>query len=605
MLTVLSTMSMSSRTTSLLRPSRARSLALPLLSLLLVLPALALPLSAQNGMPGDDPAGVPGVPGDCVVACDGVLQMLLAPCVLADGTVDQECAEKATIHFDFQACVADCEAQNGGGDPEVLACQGGCYDAYASSFEDCAAPDGTVDPECLAAHDIAFVECFVACGDVPWLPDLATCAPACTSAYEAGLAACRSGGALDPACFDVEREAYNSCLGACGLFLLPVQDLCIRGCEKAFYAALAGCGGMAGANGIVDPAQPGEPGDPGDEECVAAAQRAFDGCLTGCGVTIPDELRCAGECDQALQVRLAGCEMDPACERAALDEYTMCLNGCGIIVPPIPEPDPCVSACDLNYQDAVGRCIDPAAGVVDGECLLGADSEYLSCLESCGVILPEPPNGDPTCTRPCEIAYQQALEGCYSVEPDGMAMGDEACIAAADSAYLLCLEGCGAAPGPLPGDPGLPGGECDQACGAEVLGALFDCAAEGGGMVGTDCLLAVGDAFNACLAACSEQAGERVLGAVGRAGSGLFLRGDADLNGTLQITDPIRTLSYLFLGGVAPACEDAADSDDSGGINISDATVVLNYLFLGGGALPAPSGAPGTDPTPDDLGCSR
>lgn len=85
----------------------------------------------------------------------------------------------------------------------------------------------------------------------------------------------------------------------------------------------------------------------------------------------------------------------------------------------------------------------------------------------------------------------------------------------------------------------------------------------------------------------------------------LFIRGDANRNGALEIADSIQTFSYLFLGGPAPACEDAADANDSGGIDISDGIYVLVYLFSGGPAPPSPYPVPGVDPTEDPLGCSE
>jgi len=63
---------------------------------------------------------------------------------------------------------------------------------------------------------------------------------------------------------------------------------------------------------------------------------------------------------------------------------------------------------------------------------------------------------------------------------------------------------------------------------------------------------------------------------------GLFRRGDADGNGTAEITDPIVVLNYLFQGGATPRCLDAADADDNGAIEITDPIKVLNFLFLAG-----------------------
>ena len=82
-----------------------------------------------------------------------------------------------------------------------------------------------------------------------------------------------------------------------------------------------------------------------------------------------------------------------------------------------------------------------------------------------------------------------------------------------------------------------------------------------------------------------------------------FLRGDSNGDLNLDIADPVHTLTFLFLGGPEPECKDAADSDDDGSILISDAVVALSFLFLGGTALPPPTGAPGVDPTVDELSC--
>ena len=84
-----------------------------------------------------------------------------------------------------------------------------------------------------------------------------------------------------------------------------------------------------------------------------------------------------------------------------------------------------------------------------------------------------------------------------------------------------------------------------------------------------------------------------------------FLRGDANFDLAVNISDAIFTLSYLFLGGPAPSCEDAADADDSGKLALTDAVFTLNYLFRSSGLEP-PSPGPiqrGTDPTADGLTC--
>lgn len=64
-------------------------------------------------------------------------------------------------------------------------------------------------------------------------------------------------------------------------------------------------------------------------------------------------------------------------------------------------------------------------------------------------------------------------------------------------------------------------------------------------------------------------------------GCGRFRRGDADSNGKVDLTDAVFTLLYLFQGGQAPACLDAADFNDDADVEITDPILILNFLFLG------------------------
>ncbi|MBI4602295.1 MAG: hypothetical protein HY721_10075, partial [Planctomycetes bacterium] len=82
-----------------------------------------------------------------------------------------------------------------------------------------------------------------------------------------------------------------------------------------------------------------------------------------------------------------------------------------------------------------------------------------------------------------------------------------------------------------------------------------------------------------------------------------FVRGDASADGQVNITDPIFVLGYLFLGGAAPSCLDAADTDDNGQLQVTDAVRVLSYLFLGGPEPASPWASCGLDPTPESLTC--
>jgi len=85
----------------------------------------------------------------------------------------------------------------------------------------------------------------------------------------------------------------------------------------------------------------------------------------------------------------------------------------------------------------------------------------------------------------------------------------------------------------------------------------------------------------------------------------VFLRGDPDGNGAVQLTDGIFLLNFLFLGGDSPGCFDAADADNNGTIQMTDGIYLLNYLFLGGSPPPTPFDGCGPDPAEpaDELAC--
>jgi hypothetical protein len=87
---------------------------------------------------------------------------------------------------------------------------------------------------------------------------------------------------------------------------------------------------------------------------------------------------------------------------------------------------------------------------------------------------------------------------------------------------------------------------------------------------------------------------------------GLFRRGDANVDGTLNVADVVRLLAYLLVGGTEPlACLDAADSNDDGTLNIADAIQILNVLFVTGTVPLPPPGSRrcGPDGSLDLLTC--
>jgi hypothetical protein len=80
-----------------------------------------------------------------------------------------------------------------------------------------------------------------------------------------------------------------------------------------------------------------------------------------------------------------------------------------------------------------------------------------------------------------------------------------------------------------------------------------------------------------------------------------FVRGDANGDKNVQISDAIAVLQYLFAGDAVLPCEDAADADDSGTVVITDGIVILNHLFGSGKPFPPPYPDEGMDPQPDFL----
>ena len=102
----------------------------------------------------------------------------------------------------------------------------------------------------------------------------------------------------------------------------------------------------------------------------------------------------------------------------------------------------------------------------------------------------------------------------------------------------------------------------------------------------------------------SSEVSARPLGG----GGPLFRRGDADLNGVVELTDVVNLLGFLFLGAPRTLdCMDAADADDTGVVELTDAIFSLGWLFLGDPkSLPDPGPFTcGVDPTTagDPLDC--
>jgi hypothetical protein len=85
-----------------------------------------------------------------------------------------------------------------------------------------------------------------------------------------------------------------------------------------------------------------------------------------------------------------------------------------------------------------------------------------------------------------------------------------------------------------------------------------------------------------------------------------FIRGDANVDAAVDVSDAVRIFSYLFLGTPPTLqCEDAADANESGEIDISDGIYLLGFLFTGGPPPPTPFPICGGSAKPSDLTCQN
>jgi hypothetical protein len=63
-----------------------------------------------------------------------------------------------------------------------------------------------------------------------------------------------------------------------------------------------------------------------------------------------------------------------------------------------------------------------------------------------------------------------------------------------------------------------------------------------------------------------------------------FLCGDANGDATVDISDAVYLISYIFSGGPAPAPLDAGDANCDSTVDISDVVYLIAYIFSGGAA---------------------
>ena len=78
-----------------------------------------------------------------------------------------------------------------------------------------------------------------------------------------------------------------------------------------------------------------------------------------------------------------------------------------------------------------------------------------------------------------------------------------------------------------------------------------------------------------------------------------FVRGDANVDGSVDVGDAIEILNTLFGGGGTAPCLEAADVNADAVVDIADPIALLAYLFSEGAAPSAPFPECGADPSVD------
>ena len=86
--------------------------------------------------------------------------------------------------------------------------------------------------------------------------------------------------------------------------------------------------------------------------------------------------------------------------------------------------------------------------------------------------------------------------------------------------------------------------------------------------------------------------------------SPVFLRGDGNRNGSVDLSDRLFERGALFQGTAEILCDKAADTNDDEVVDLTDPILLMRFLFLGGVEIPAPGPVNcGEDPTTGVLGC--
>lgn len=116
-----------------------------------------------------------------------------------------------------------------------------------------------------------------------------------------------------------------------------------------------------------------------------------------------------------------------------------------------------------------------------------------------------------------------------------------------------------------------------------------------------DPLTITGGNFQIHCTSCTDGGGGNLLSEI--FSHAIFLRGDSNTDGEVDVSDAVYSLGYLFLNGPAPRCLDAADANDDGSLDLTDPVVGLVGVFTRISAIPLPFPQAGEDPSADALDC--
>lgn len=542
-----------------------------------------------------DPPPPPPFPGPVPGECEVIFAEALQACASEDGTIDEACAASAAEIL--EACIEAIEI------PDPVECTLRCeleFEATLQACEQLSEVLGVPLESCMDSAALTLDQCHRACdGDIIDPPPPGGCE---VEFFQAVTDCTGEDGVAQPDCLEAAETALRECLQNEGH---PDEVTCTLSCDLIFNARFHQC-----LTGLDNP----DGNTEGD--CLELVHRTLDDCMISCQPEIPEELKCVSNCDSTLWNTLFTCGDDDDCFDAAYGTYWSCVGDCGVEVPEIPEIDFCFSKCDVRYHVALESCHDPETGEMDPECFPAADETYFRCLSDCGgEVFPDlPPVPADPCVSACEAAFSDAFDSCLSSGGDPGADGlDEDCLARADEAFLACMTDCDVV---VPEPPQLPPElGCNEACAQGVLEDFQGCVDVATGEIDPECVATMESRLEECLQGCTSGEDDTATNQEKRALVALlrgltdvpnFVRGDANQDHTVDISDPIGVLAFLFLGGTVLECQDAADANDDGLLDVSDPVMLLSHLFLGEGPLPTPSGpTPGADPTVDELGCER